>query len=591
MATYLFDLESDGLLDELTRIHCLVLKDAETGEVHSFTPSEVEAGVRMLQTADLIIGHNVICFDIPALRKVFPWFSIERTRVRDTLTCSRLIWPDLSDRDRAKIAKGSDFPPKMVGRHSLASWGHRLNEHKGDYQGGWEQWSEEMQHYCEQDVEVTDRLWKLIESKDYSARAIELEHSVQWVVSEQEGRGFGFNRTAAVRLYQRLVERRLELEAELQDAFPPWEEELGEFIPKVNNKKLGYVKGVPVMKTKEMVFNPGSRQHIAKRLIAIRGWKPKEFTNDGHAKVDEAVLASLPYPEANLMSEYLMIQKRIGMLAEGAQAWLKAETEGRIYGSVITNGAVTGRATHRSPNVAQTPAVGAPYGEECRALFVPTGGRKLVGVDVSGLELRMLGHYMSRWDEGEYADVVINGDIHTVNQKAAGLENRPQAKTFIYAFLYGAGAAKIGSIVGKGAAVGSKLKKKFLAQTPALKHLIEAVQSKAEQQGHLTGLDGRRLHIRSNHAALNTLLQSAGAIVCKQWMVNLDEALRLHGLHDKCGQVAWVHDELQIEADEDCAEQVGQLAVDAILTAGSFLDVRVPLTGEYKVGNNWAETH
>lgn len=591
MATYLFDLESDGLLDELTRIHCLVLKDAETGEVHSFTPSEVEAGVRMLQDADLIIGHNVICFDIPALRKVFPWFSIERTRVRDTLTCSRLIWPDLSDRDRAKIAKGSDFPPKLAGRHSLASWGHRLNEHKGDYQGGWEQWSEEMQHYCEQDVEVTDRLWKLIESKDYSARAIELEHGVQWVVSEQEGRGFGFNRTAAVHLYQRLVERRLELEAELQDAFPPWEEELGEFIPKVNNKKLGYVKGVPVMKTKEMVFNPGSRQHIAKRLIAIRGWKPKEFTNDGHAKVDEAVLSSLSYPEAKLMSEYLMIQKRIGMLAEGAQAWLKAETEGRIYGSVITNGAVTGRATHRSPNVAQTPAVGAPYGEECRALFVPTGDRKLVGVDVSGLELRMLGHYMSRWDDGAYADVVINGDIHTVNQKAAGLETRPQAKTFIYAFLYGAGAAKIGSIVGKGAAVGSKLKKKFLAQTPALKHLIEAVQDKAEQQGYLTGLDGRRLHIRSNHAALNTLLQSAGAIVCKQWMVNLDEALRDHGLHDKCGQVAWVHDELQIEADEDCAEQVGQLAVDAIVTAGDLLDVRVPLTGEYKVGKNWAETH
>lgn len=591
MATYLFDLESDGLLDELTRIHCLVLKDAETGEVHSFTPFEVEAGVRMLQDADLIIGHNVICFDIPALRKVFPWFSIERTRVRDTLTCSRLIWPDLSDRDRAKIAKGSDFPPKLAGRHSLASWGHRLNEHKGDYQGGWEQWSEEMQHYCEQDVEVTDRLWKLIESKDYSARAIELEHGVQWVVSEQEVRGFGFDRPAAVHLYQRLVERRLELEAELQDAFPPWEEELGEFVPKVNNKKLGYVKGVPVMKTKEMVFNPGSRQHIAKRLIAIRGWKPKEFTNDGHAKVDEAVLASLPYPEAKLMSEYLMIQKRIGMLAEGSQAWLKAENDGRIYGSVITNGAVTGRATHRSPNVAQTPAVGAPYGEECRALFVPTGNRKLVGVDVSGLELRMLGHYMSRWDDGAYADVVINGDIHTVNQKAAGLETRPQAKTFIYAFLYGAGAAKIGSIVGKGAAVGSKLKKKFLAQTPALKHLIEAVQGKAERQGHLIGLDGRRLHIRSNHAALNTLLQSAGAIVCKQWMVNLDEALRDQGLHDKCGQVAWVHDELQIEADEDCADQVGQLAVDAIVTAGGVLDVRVPLTGEYKVGKNWAETH
>lgn len=590
MASYLFDLESDGFVEELTCIHCLVLKDTETGEVLSFTPDKVEQGVRLLQDADLIIGHNVIKFDIPAISKVFPWFTVKRSQVRDTLTLSRLIWPDLSDLDRAKITKGSDFPRKLTGRHSLEAWGHRLGEHKGDYQGGWEQWSAEMQHYCEQDVEVTKRLWTLIEGKGYSTRAIELEHDVQWVVAAQEGRGFGFDRTAAAHLYQRLVERRLTLETELQDTFPPWEEELGLFTPKVNNKSRGYVKGVPFMKKKVVEFNPGSRHHIANRLKALRGWKPKEFGKDGNPTVDETVLSSLPYPEAELLNEYLLVQKRIGMLAEGAQAWLKAEKGGRIYGGVITNGAVTGRATHSRPNIGQVPAVGAPYGEECRSLFIPTKGKKLLGVDVSGLELRMLGHYMARWDKGAYADVVINGDIHTVNQEAAGLTTRPQAKTFIYAFLYGAGSGKIGSIVGKGPGAGSKLKKKFLAQTPALKNLIEAVQKKAAK-GHLIGLDGRRLHIRSLHSALNTLLQSAGAIVCKQWMVTFDEMLVEAGLQDKCGQVAWVHDELQLEVDPEFGDQIGELSVKAIEKCGELLGVKVPLTGEYKIGNNWAETH
>jgi DNA polymerase I-like protein with 3'-5' exonuclease and polymerase domains len=288
-----------------------------------------------------------------------------------------------------------------------------------------------------------------------------------------------------------------------------------------------------------------------------------------------------------------MLDKRIGQIAEGDQAWLKqVKADGRIHGSVNTNGAVTGRATHSHPNIAQVPAVGIKYGHECREMFCVTSGKKLVGIDVSGLELRMLGHYMAKYDDGAYAKEVINGDIHTANQQAAGLESRNDAKRFIYAFLYGAGPAKIASVTGrKTRAEGAAIKDQFLRKTPALKRLIEAVQFAAEKREHLIGLDGRRLHIRSAHAALNTLLQSAGALVCKRWLVELHKLLAAEGLAGQVKQVAWIHDEVQLEVPEDLAETVGKLAVEAIIIAGNYFNIRVPLDGEYKIGNNWAECH
>lgn len=587
----IFDLESNGLLDELNRIHCICLKNIDTEETYSFAPSEVETGVKMLMEADLVVGHNVIGFDIPALKKVYPWFRIRKSRVRDTLIMSLLLYPDLSDRDWRLVAQDETFPRNCVGKHRLEAWGHRLKCYKGDYDGGWSEWSSEMQYYCEQDVEVTDRLWKLIESKGTSPVATELEHQVKWVIAEQERCGFPFNEEAALSLKLTLDKRRAELEAELQDAFPPWEEELGLFTPKVNNKARGYVKGVSFMKTKTVVFNAGSRMHIESRLKAIHGWKPKEFTEDGRAKVDEKVLSSLSYPEAKLLSEYLMIQKRIGQISDGASGWCKKVKNGRIHGQVITNGAVTGRATHRSPNTAQTPSVYAPYGKECRSCWTASKGRVLIGADVSGLELRMLANKMWHYDKGAYAKEVVDGDVHTTNQTAAGLPTRNDAKTFIYAFLYGAGDAKIGSIIGKGASAGKQIKKAFFEKVPALKQLVQSVKKEAEKNGYLIGLDGRQLHIRAVFASLNTSLQSDGSLVCKQWLVEVDKELRSRGWQDKCQQVAWIHDELQFDCDPDIAEECGKLIVDCIARAGDHFNVKVPLTGEYNIGANWAETH
>jgi DNA polymerase I-like protein with 3'-5' exonuclease and polymerase domains len=584
-----FDLEANGLLYEASRIHCIVCKDIDTGTVHTFEPSKVEQGLKFLMQADLVIGHNVIGYDLALAKKLHPWFSIARERVVDTLVLSRLIYTDLSDRDhQARV----EMEGKLYGSHSLKAWGFRLGILKDDYTGGFEEFSDEMLAYNVQDVAVTERLYdKLIKHEALSERANVLEHQVAHIVAQQERRGFLFNMKAAEELTARLQIRRGELEAKLQDTFAPWEEYVETFTPKVNNKKMGYVKGVPVDKYKTTVFNPGSRHHIANRLKAFHNWKPKEFTPDGRPKVDESVLGKLDYPEAKLLTEYLLVQKRLGMLAEGNNAWMKmVKADGRIHGEIITNGAVTGRATHRNPNVAQTPAVGAPYGKECRTLFRAADNRVLVGVDMSGIELRMLASFMSAYDGGRYGKEVVEGDVHTLNMHAAGLPDRNTSKRWIYAFLYGAGPEKLGEVAGKDAKHGKILKQRFLEKTPALAKLIRDVQQ-AAGRGYLIGLDGRRLHIRSSHAALNTLLQSAAALCSKQWMVEVDKLLTEKGWHEKVHQVAWVHDECQYECDPDIAEEFGKECVECIAKAGIFFGIKTPLTGEYKIGANWAETH
>lgn len=597
MSVYVGDIETDGLLDRLTTVHCLVLQDVDTKEVFSYGPNEIQEGLARMKSATKLIFHNGIKFDFPALEKVYPDFHIERDRVIDTLVCTRLIWTNLSDTDGGRIAAGK-IEPKLRGSHSLAAWGKRLGVLKGDFgqSTDWSEWSPEMQKYCEQDVAVTLKLWAVISAKEYSATALDLEHQVAWIVAEQERHGFLFDVAKAEKLLMHLQQERAKIEADLQTIFDPWYSAVEEKTPSktINYKSVdrhSVWAGAPYTVIKQNVFNPNSRMHIADRLIAKYGWKPSEFTPDGRAKVDESVLEELPYPEAQAIAKSLMLQKRIGQIGEGNNAWLNlVGDDNRIHGSVNTNGAVTGRMTHNYPNVAQTPSVGKPYGAECRELFMVPKGKKLVGVDVSGLELRMLGSYLHRFDNGAYGNEVVNGDIHTVNQKAAGLPSRSAAKTFIYGFLYGAGAAKIGSIVGKGPKEGQKLKTKFLDQTPALAKLIDAVTS-ASKRGYLKGLDGRELHIRSSHAALNTLLQSAGALVCKRWAVEMDLALRERGLKHKCQVVANIHDEHQYECDEDIAELVGELSVQSIKKAGHFFNIKVELDGEAKIGNNWYETH
>ena len=576
----IFDIETNGLLDDLDKVHCLVLKDTSTDKVETYT-NNIQDGLKRLEQADCIIGHNIIKFDLPALKKVYDFNY--KGKIRDTLVLTRLIWSDIKERD----FQTKDFPTKLIGRHSLQAWGVRLGNTKGDYTGSWEQFNDEMLSYCIQDVHVTDSLWKKICEKNYSEESIELEHRLAEIIYQQECNGFKFNTTKAQRLYSELAAKRESLKQELKDSFPDWEVRTP-FIPKVNNKKLGYKKGIPTEKVQVIEFNPSSRDHVANRLINLRGWKPKQYTNDGKPKVDEDVLKSLPYPESKVLVEYYTIEKRIGQLAEGRQAWLKLVKNNRIYGSVNTNGAVTGRATHSHPNVGQVPATTVPYGKECRELFTVEDDNVLVGIDVSGLELRCLAHFMSRYDNGTYIKEVLDGDIHTANQKAAGLDTRAQAKTFIYALVYGCGAAKMGEILGKDVKAGKKIIADFMKRTPALKRLIEDVQQKATK-GYIKGLDGRQLKIRSAHKALNTLLQPSGALICKQWIIDVHELIHQHNLD--CKQVAWVHDEIQIETRKEHADELGKLAKQAIRNSEKKFNFRCELDCEYRVGKDWSQTH
>lgn len=636
MTAYVLDIETDGLLDQLTKVHCLALLNLDTGEVHSFADQPgykpIEDGLFMAAQASLLVGHNIIKFDIPAITKVYPhWPDMAlqwgNPTIRDTLVLSRVIWPDLKELDAQRRAKRyPDMPGNLVGRDGLKAWGYRLQEHKGDFSGPWDAWSETMHLYMEQDVRVTAKLWQLALSKDVPENCIDLEHRFAQIIFLQERHGFGFDVPAAHALHATLVKRRLEIESELQRAFPPWwagvektpaksrnvkRPDLGEVARVGKNGKLlkaapvveAYTEGCTYSHLERVTFNPASRQHIADRLKAVRGWTPREFTADGHAKVDETILELLPYPEAKLLNEYLMLEKRIGALADGKNAWLRLERNGRIHGQVNTNGAATARCTHSNPNVSQVPSVHnadgpVPFGRECRALWKPTDGYVLVGADAAGMQLRALAHYMARWDDGEYANVVATGDVHTMNAQAAGIDTRDRAKRFIYALLFGAGDPKLGSILEptaslkKQRAAGKAARAKLMANIPAFGKLDASVKA-ACKRGHILAIDGRRIPIRSEHSALNYLLQSAEAIVVKKATVLLYDRLVAQGWEfgREWAQVAHIHDEIQAEVLPDLADAYGAAAAASITEAGVQLGFRCPLKGEYKIGKNWSETH
>ena len=546
MKSLVLDIETDM---KQTVIFCVVTKDLTTNEVICHThPNTLKP---LIEDYDTVIGHNLISFDGYHLRRLWN-ITIPLKKASDTLVLSRL------------------WNPSIEGGHSLEAWGKRLGNHKIEFQD-FTALTQEMIDYCIQDVNLTGELHRKLcgELKDFSPQSIDIEHKVQYIVAQQERHGFKLDIPLCTEFISQLTTKLSTIEENLQTIFPPI---ITERVSEKTGKKL---------KDHVEVFNPGSRDQIGRRLISL-GWKPEKFTETGKPMVDEVILSKLSYPEAKAMAEYLLIQKRIAQ----ASSWLEhVADDGRVHGKVITNGAVTGRMTHHSPNMAQVPAVNAEYGETCRQVWTVDTGNVLVGCDASGLELRMLAHYMK---DDEYTKEVINGDVHTKNQLAAGLESRAQAKTFIYAFLYGAGPAKIGSIVQGSAEEGKRLISSFLKNTPALKTLKDKV-SKYAEKGYLPALDGRRLWVRSEHAALNTLLQGAGAISMKQGLIHLHESLKKHKI--PAHFVANVHDEWQIECPKQYADDVGKLAVAAIEKAGVTLGLRCPLTGEYKVGNNWKETH
>ena len=571
-----FDIEANGLTPD--KVWCIVahiVGTEEFFEFHGFSLFDFNEWLLGFDNCE-VIGHNIIGYDIPVLERLLGT-DFSKCKITDTLVLSRLA------------------NPSRDGGHSLESWGQTLNQPKGDY-NDWDNFSHDMLEYCVQDVKVNTLVYKrlLSELKGFEPECINLEHQVQGIISSQIKTGWLLDQEKCFLLLAELKEKKYDLEDKVHEVFKPLPTFIKQVTPKIKKDGTISVVGLkflgeqwetaiaPFSRIDFPVFNLGSRQQIGRHL-QYYGWKPKQFTEKGQPIVDEAVLRAVKdIPEAALIGEYLMLQKRIAQV----QSWLEAvKDDGRVHGYVNSNGAVTGRMTHSSPNMGQIPAVYSPYGRECRDVWTVPEGYKLVGMDASQLELRMLAHYMN--DEG-YTNEVLNGDIHTANQLAAGLETRDQAKTFIYAFLYGAGDAKVGNIVGGTAKDGKRLKEKFLANTPSLGRLRERV-GVASGRGYVLGLDKRRVYVRSSHAALNTLLQSAGAIVMKKALCLLDEYAILWGIDYNF--IGNIHDEIQTEVIAGKADVFGRLATSCMQAAGLYYKLNCPLEGDYKVGNTWADTH
>jgi len=576
MKQIVFDIEANGLNPD--KVWCIIAYERGAKEYTTWSGDDLVCFKDWIkEQGELeIIGHNIIGYDIPVLEQLLN-VDFSKCKVTDTLVMSRLA------------------QPSREGGHSLENWGQLLNQPKGEH-SDWDNFSQDMVEYCEQDVRVNELVYqRLLRDLDgFGAESLMLEGQVQGIISQQIKNGWLLDQEKAFGLLAKLKERKFDLEDEVHEKFKPLPTFIKEITPKIKKDGSYSVVGLkflgdhwttavaPFSRLDYPEFNLGSRQQIG-RYLQYFGWKPETFTEKGQPIVDESVLNKVKgIPEAELIGEYLMVQKRIAQI----QSWVDAvQDNGRVHGYVNSNGAVTGRMTHSKPNMGQVPAVYSPYGRECREVWTVPSGYTLVGMDASGLELRMLAHYMN--DE-RYTNEILTGDIHTANQLASGLATRDQAKTFIYAFLYGAGDAKIGSIVGGTAKDGKRLKEKFLSNTPALGRLRERV-GVASGRGYVLGLDRRRVYVRSEHAALNTLLQSAGAIVMKKALQLLDEYATKWNIDYKI--IGNIHDEIQTEVRSDEADVFGRLATSCIEAAGLHYKLNCPLAGEYKVGDTWADTH
>ena len=593
----IFDIEANHYkFDLLHTMHCIVAQDVSTQKIYKFDPTQLQEGMDLLMSADVLIGHNILLYDLPAIKQLYPLFNYTG-EVRDTLVMS-------------KMAKRKWF------QHSLGKWGRTLGFKKGDYaqeykdaagenytEGDeWLNYSQDMMDYCVQDVKVNRRVYleccKAM-PRVFTPEALALEQYTTQLMVKQRDAGIAFDEENATILMDKLMVRRDELAAQLKESFGGFYKPGKLFTPKRDNPRLGYTAGSTVQKIIWTDFNPGSRDHITHWLQKKYGWVPEEFTDGGKPKVSETVLNELAaiYPEAGPLSEHFTVAKRLSAIVDGKGSWFnKVTKEGRIHGTVNAQGTVTYRGTHNNPNLGQIPKVGKPYGAECRALFSHGmgDGWSFMGCDMSGIEFRLLAHYMHQFDGGALVDTVLNGDIHSVNQEAAGLTTRDLAKTFIYAFIYGGGDGKLGNIVGGDRAKGGRLRAKFLKGMPALATLLSRVkQYRKDNKKTIRCLDGRHIPVDSEHVTLNYLLQTAGAILSKAWM------REFHTLAEAAGfrwgvdymQLLWVHDEVQCAVKTDRAEELGLLCVKAIENVGEQYKLKCKITGEYKVGQNWAETH
>ena len=413
---------------------------------------------------------------------------------------------------------------------------------------------------------------------------VTLEHQVAQILTEQELHGWYFDERAAWELESTLRKELEDLTQVLRNRHPFVAGSL--FTPKRNNRTQGFYAGAESIRLKEL--NPTSRDHIAWILTSHYGWTPLSISSNGKPVVDEIVLKDIGTDIALDFLRCLELKKALGMISVGVNAWLKlCTTSSRIHHhcSVATN---TFRCAHRKPNLSQVPA-----DEKFRKLFKASPNMVMCGADLSGIELRVLSHYLARYDEGRYAEILINGDIHQVNADKIGITRR-DVKTVTYAFLYGAGDAKIGLSVdkqlqpNKARAKGKEVRAAFIAAIPGLSELLQAVK-KRSSTGSIMAVDGRKLLVDSQHKALNYLLQCSAGVIAKRWLVIADETLKEAGLSTH--QLAFIHDELQYECEKKDIDDVKFTLEHSAVRAGEYYNLRVPIAAEAKSGSDWSEVH
>nr|AKH48852.1 hypothetical protein SXGG_00025 [uncultured marine virus] len=580
-----FDIESNGLLRDVSTVHCVVAQDVDTNKVYRFGPTQIDEALELLQSADTLIGHNIIGYDYQALREVYPSFKFKGKSI-DTLILSRLLFTDILDRDFR--SRPANMPAQLYGRHSLESWGHRLGVHKSEFgkslNGDWSTYSPEMLDYCEADVVVSVALYRMFAPKlEQYAKSIETEHKVAELMTWQESEGYPFDIKAAQQLESTLRTELDSLSELMRDRFLFVDG--GGMTPKRDNKTRFYHKDAPFCKLKD--FNPTSRHHIAWSFQTFRDWTPTDFTATGTPRIDEETLMSMGTEESLAFGRILNLQKNLGQLSDGKNAWLKlVDKTSRIHHACMLN-TNTGRQSHMKPNLAQVPSA-----HEYRALFTPGDGRVQVGSDASGLELRCLGHYLSAFDGGKFAKEVVEGDIHTALAEIYGTD-RKSGKGVTYCLIYGGGDTKLGSTAGAGRSEATKkgklIRKRIMDGLDGFAALSKAVKERAKT-GVLKGLDGRPIRLQGkDHAALNYLLQSAGAVICKLWVIRSHELLQEAGVDYY--PLAFVHDEIQLSVAPQDVERAETLLTLAMKDIEHELKFRCALDSEAQHGSSWADCH
>ena len=579
-----FDIETDGL--DPTVIHVMVAK--EIGVAKNYIIRGPKSFAKFAEGVTKWIAHNGIGFDVPVVEKIWG-YKIPLSKQVDTLVLSRM------------------FDPNRKGGHRLIDWGKRLGEYKGEFDD-WSQYSDEMKDYCKQDVKVTELVYSQLmqEGKKFSQSSINLEYQVHQIMCQQQADGFELDTDLAEEIYTVCLRETNRIETEIKEFMVP-------IAVKVKDVVLKYKKDNSIWANQLMdgcnvqgdytkimweEFNLASPTQINKRLDTL-GWKPTVKTKGGDSyKICPENLATIPdtAPQAvKGLKAWKVLETRWKL----AKEWLDGSQQtGRVHGRVITPGAVTHRAAHRGPNMANIPSVphgkdgilwkmDGMYAAECRQVFKVPEGKLLVGTDAAGIQLRVLAHYMN---DPVYTEQVIDGDIHTFNKNALGsyCKDRPTAKTFIYAFLLGAGVGKIAEILGCSPAQANKSMQNFYETLPTLKRL-KSEAARAASMGWMKGLDGRILQIGSEHLALSVYLQGGETVIMRLANLFWQRQAKKEGLNFK--QCAWVHDEWQTEVDANQAERLGEIQVQSIIDAGAFFKLNCPMDGEAKIGNNWLETH